>query len=94
MGTFASLYYSSFLNPDWVIVGKPLTSLGEIAANERINRPGGFPTSLDVVLRLTGGIADENIKQADDIFWNSFTKHDHSKTNFVIVYMKDDDYDG
>ena len=94
MGTFASLYYSSFLNPDWVIVGKPLTSLGDIAANERINRPGGFPTSLDVVLRLTGGIADENIKQANDIFWGSFTKHDHSKTNFVIVYMKDDDYDG
>lgn len=94
MGTFASLYYSSFLNPDWVIVGKPLTSLGDIAANERINRPSTFPTSLDVVLRLTGGIADENIKQANDIFWESFTKHDHSKTNFVIVYMKDDDYDG
>lgn len=94
MGTFASLYYSSFLNPDWVIVGKPLTSLGDIAANERINRPSTFPTSLDVVLRLTGGIVDENIKQANDIFWDSFTKHDHSKTNFVIVYMKDDDYDG
>ncbi|KAF0425077.1 accessory Sec system protein Asp2 [Pediococcus acidilactici] len=94
MGTYAALYYSSFINPDWVIVGKPLTSLGEIAANERINRPNNFPTSLDVVLRLTGGIADENIKQANDLFWNSFTKHDHSKTNFVIVYMKEDDYDG
>lgn len=94
MGTFAALYYSSFLNPDWVIVGKPLASLGDIAANERINRPDNFPTSLDVVLRLTGGIADENIKQANDIFWNPFTKSDHSKTNFVIVYMKEDDYDG
>lgn len=94
MGTFASLYYSSFLQPDWVIVGKPLTSLGDIAANERINRPGGFPTSLDIVQRLTGGITDENIKEANNIFWDTFTKHDHSKTNFVIVYMKDDDYDG
>lgn len=93
MGTYASLYYSSYLNPEWVVVGKPLTKLGDIAANERINRPDAFPTSLDVLLKLTGGISNENIEQANNIFWDSFRSHDHSKTNFVIAYMKEDDYD-
>lgn len=93
MGTYASLYYSSYLDPQWVVVGKPLTKLGDIAANERINRPNSFSTSLDILQRLTGGISDENIEQANNIFWDSFKGHDHSKTNFVITYMKEDDYD-
>lgn len=93
IGTYASLYYSSYLNPEWVVVGKPLTKLGDIAANERINRPDAFPTSLDVLLKINGGISNENIEQANNIFWDSFRSHDHSKTNFVIAYMKEDDYD-
>lgn len=93
MGTYAALYYSSFLDPAWVIIGKPLTNLGTIAANERINRPGGFPTSLDMVLRFTGGIGPKNIRDANNMFWDTFKLHKHTNTNFVIAYMEDDDYD-
>jgi accessory secretory protein Asp2 len=93
MGTYGALYYSSLLQPDWVVVGKPLTNLGDIAANERINRPDDFPTSLDVLLRLTGGVEAEHVEAANEIFWKMFRAHDHSKTNFVVAYMKNDDYD-
>jgi accessory secretory protein Asp2 len=93
MGTYAAMYYSSFLNPAWVIVGKPLVNLGDIAANERINRPDDFPTSLDVLLRLTDGTDEDHVQQANEYFWKSFAQYDHQKTNFVIAYMENDDYD-
>ncbi|TLQ04825.1 accessory Sec system protein Asp2 [Pediococcus stilesii] len=93
MGTYAALYYSSFLSPAWVIIGKPLVNLGTIAGNERINRPNGFPTSLDVLLRLTGDVNHENLMKANNIFWDVFSKNGHKGTNFVIAYMENDDYD-
>lgn len=93
MGSFGAMYYSTILNPAWVIVGKPLSNIGEVAANERINRPGQFPTALDVVLKLTGGLEQRHIKQANRILWEEFKKTDHKQTNFAFAYMKNDDYD-
>lgn len=49
MGTFGALYYGCDISPHAMLLGKPLASIGDVAANERLNRPGGFPTSLDVL---------------------------------------------
>ena len=49
MGSFGALYYGCDIMPHAMILGKPLASIGDVAANERLRRPGGFPTSLDVV---------------------------------------------
>ena len=46
MGSIGSLYYGAKLKPRALILGKPLANLGNIAANERLNRPGVFPESL------------------------------------------------
>ena len=48
MGSFGALYYGCDIMPHAMILGKPLASIGDVAANERLRRPGGFPTSLDV----------------------------------------------
>lgn len=94
MGSTGALYFSPDLLPYQVIVGKPLTNIGSIAFNEKYHRPGGFPTSLDVLQGLTGGTDQEHIKIADDIFWNKFDRADFSDTRFAISYMREDDYDG
>lgn len=93
MGSTGALYYSPDFLPYQVIVGKPLTNMGNIAYNEKYHRPGGFPTSLDVLMGLAGGIGPEQIKRANDIFWDKFDRADFSNTRFAISYMKDDDYD-
>ncbi|PWF99921.1 accessory Sec system protein Asp2 [Levilactobacillus bambusae] len=93
MGSFAALYYAADLKPIAVIVGKPLIHLGTIAANSRIKRPDDFDVSLDMLLSWTGGTTDEDIQRANQIFWRKFKTGDFSRTQFDIVYMKDDDYD-
>lgn len=52
MGTFGALYYASDLRPNSVIIGKPLANIGTIALNERVLRPNGFPTSLDMLFTI------------------------------------------
>ncbi|AEV94916.1 accessory Sec system protein Asp2 [Pediococcus claussenii] len=94
VGTFAAMYYSSKMQVDWVIVGKPLANVGVIASNERINRQDDFPTSLDLVLGMTGGVSPENMATANQRFWQSFKSQDYSHTGFVFSYMYNDDYDG
>ncbi|OTP24838.1 accessory Sec system protein Asp2 [Enterococcus mundtii] len=93
MGTYGSLYYASQLNPAFVIVGKPLINVGDIAANERIIRPGGFATSLDILKSLTGGLSPSNVKKLNQRFWEAFSRSDFLRTEFIIAYMKNDDYD-
>ena len=94
MGTFGALYYASKLEPHAVIVGKPLVNLGDIAENESTIRPGGFPTSLDLVLRTTGELSEEGIAQLNEHFWSAFKEADFSRTKFIVSYMYHDDYDG
>lgn len=93
MGTYGALYYSSFLKPDSIIIGKPLVNVGTIAKNEKIIRPGGFPTSLDILNLLTGTLSETGIEKLNERFWSSFKTGDFSKTQFIISYMRDDDYD-
>lgn len=93
MGTFGALYYSSNFEPHSVIIGKPLTNIGSVAEKEKNVRPGGFPTSLDILYSLTGTLGDDGILRLNERFWNKFNTGDFSNTKFIVSYMKDDDYD-
>ena len=93
MGSTGALYYSPDFQPYQVIVGKPLTNMGSIAYNEKYHRPGGFSTSLDVLKGIAGGIGPEEIRKANEYFWDKFDVGDFSDTRFAISYMKEDDYD-
>lgn len=93
MGTFGALYYSTNFEPYSVIIGKPLTNIGEVAKKEKLVRPGGFPTSLDILYSLTGTLKKEGIECLNRRFWDKFDKGKYSNTQFIVAYMKDDDYD-
>lgn len=62
MGTFGSLYFGSKLSPHALILAKPLTELGVVAENERLLRPGGFPTSLDLLLKNYGSLSKKSVR--------------------------------
>ena len=93
MGTFGALYYACDIVPHSVILGKPLASIGDVAKNERLHRPGGFPTSLDVLMKVGKGTDIEAIQRLNDRFWNKLDATEWKKTKFVISYMIEDDYD-
>ena len=93
MGTFGAAYYACDLQPHAVIIGKPLMSIGNVAANEKRIRPGGFPTSLDVLRSTEGDIGEEEIEKLNERFWSKFDAADFSSTRFIISYMYQDDYD-
>lgn len=93
MGAFGALYYGCKFLPDAFLLGIPLASLGNVAVNERMNRPGGFPTSLDVLLKNTKDGGTESIELLNQKLWDRFDNADWSKTKFIISYMIEDDYD-
>ena len=93
MGTFGALYNGCKLRPHAILLGKPLASLGDMANNERISRPGGFPTSLDVLSKNYGDMSLKSIDALNRRFWELFDKTDWSQTKFVVSYMLEDDYD-
>lgn len=93
MGTFGALYNGCKLRPHALLLGKPLASLGDIAVNERISRPGGFPTSLDVLVKNYGDMSDRSIDELNHRFWDLFDQTDWSQTKFIVSYMLEDDYD-
>lgn len=93
MGSSGALYYGCDFKPHALIVGKPLASLGYVADNEALKRPGGFPTSLDVLNYQMGGMTKEAIAALNHKFWDKFDKTDWSKSDFVLSYMIEDDYD-
>ena len=64
MGAFGAMYYGCDIRPHAMIVGKPLVSIGNVAANEKHLRPGGFPTSLDVLKLQGGGLDKEHFKKS------------------------------
>lgn len=94
MGTYGALYYGCDILPHAMILGKPLASIGDVAINERLHRPGGFPTSLDVLGFVTGDVNPSAAKQLNDRFWNKFDQADWSHSKFITSYMIEDDYDG
>lgn len=93
MGTFGALYYSAFLEPHTVILGKPLVNLGDMAKKEKIIRPAGFPTSLDLLNANTGALDDTSVNKLNQKFWEIFNQADFKATQFVMSYMLNDDYD-
>lgn len=93
MGTFGALYYSAYLSPRFVILGKPLANLGTVASNEQLVRPGGFPTSLDILYSLTGSLTEDSILKLNKRFWDTFRINNFDSTKFIISYMINDDYD-
>ncbi|MEE0954342.1 MAG: accessory Sec system protein Asp2 [Eubacterium sp.] len=56
MGTFGAAYYACRIQPGYVLLGKPVLNLGNVAANEQLGRPGEFATSLDVLWKNTGSL--------------------------------------
>lgn len=94
MGTFAACYYAADIQPAAVIIGKPLLNIGDVAGNERLNRPEAFPTSLDVLLNITGRTDQVGIAMLNQRFWDKFATGDFAQTKFLVSYMKQDDYDG
>ncbi len=93
MGTYGALYYGCDIIPHAMILGKPLASIGDVADNERLHRPGGFPTSLDVVHYLTGGTDSVSLDKMNHRFWDKFDATDWGNSKFVVAYMIEDDYD-
>lgn len=93
MGACGALYYGSGLRPHAVIIGKPLVSIGNVAANEKRLRPGVFPASLDVLQYLSGNTDDAAVLALNQKFWDKFDAADWSKTKFIVAYMLEDDYD-
>lgn len=93
MGTFGALYYGCDIQPHAMILGKPLASLGDVAANERLHRPGGFGTSLDVLYFTQNGTSEEDIQNLNKRFWDKFDKTEWNHSKFVVSYMIEDDYD-
>lgn len=93
MGTFGALYNGCKLRPHAILLGKPLASLGDMANNERISRPGGFPTSLDVLSKNYGDMSEKSIDALNHRFWDLFDQTDWSQTKFIVSYMLEDDYD-
>ena len=93
MGTFGAIYYGCDIRPHAMIVGKPLVSIGNVAANEKHLRPGGFPTSLDVLRAQCGGLGEEDVERLNEKFWKKFQETDWGKSKFAIAYMIEDDYD-
>lgn len=93
MGTFGALYNGCKLRPHAILLGKPLASLGDMANNERISRPGVFPTSLDVLSKNYGDMSLKSIDALNHRFWDLFDQTDWSQTKFIVSYMLEDDYD-
>ncbi|MFD1124042.1 accessory Sec system protein Asp2 [Lentilactobacillus raoultii] len=93
MGSTAALYYAADLDPGAVIVGKPLANLGTMAQNERLIRPYGYPTSLDILLLNEGATDAEAQSRLNQHFWDHFKTGAFTNPTINIAYMKQDDYD-
>lgn len=93
MGTYGALYYGCDIKPHAMILGKPLASIGDVAGNERLHRPGGFPTSLDVLQYVTKDAGENAVHTLNERFWNKFVAADWGKSKFIVSYMIEDDYD-
>ncbi|EHJ57718.1 accessory Sec system protein Asp2 [Streptococcus urinalis FB127-CNA-2] len=93
MGTYGAIYHGTKLKPHSIIVGKPVLNMGSVAQSERVKRPGGFPTALDIQQVYYDSLDEKASKAFDDRIWNQFQLADFSHTKFIVAYMKDDDYD-
>ena len=93
MGSTGAAYYGCDLKPHALLLGKPLMSCGDIAANEQLLRPGGFSTSLDVLKFVAGDLSQPSIETLNEKMWNRFENVNWSNTKIIASYMIEDDYD-
>lgn len=93
MGSTGALYYGADICPHAIIVGKPLINLGDIALNEKRNRPGGYPTSLDVLMVSGGETSERGAAELNQRLWKKLEGADWSHTKLILSYMLEDDYD-
>lgn len=93
IGTFGALYYGCEIVPSVMMLAKPIASLGNVAGNERILRPGGYPQSLDLLYYLYGEVSERSAQWLNERLWNRFDTVDFGKTTFIVSYMREDDYD-
>ncbi|MCI9220368.1 MAG: accessory Sec system protein Asp2 [Lachnospiraceae bacterium] len=93
MGTYGAMYYGCDLQPHAIILGKPLASVGNIAKNLRLQRPGSFDTSLDVLRYLSGNTDKGAVQKLNDRFWEKFDAANWEHSKFAVAYMIEDDYD-
>lgn len=71
MGTYGALNYGSKLSPYALILAKPLTEMGTVAENERINRPGVFATSLDLLMKNYGSLSRKDVLEFNKRLWKN-----------------------
>lgn len=90
MGSLGAVYYGAKFHPHALIVGKPLLNLGSIAVNERLLRPGGFPTSLDILQRFAGS---DGVEELNRRVFARVDAADWEGTEVAASYMAQDDYD-
>ncbi len=93
MGSTGAMYYGAGIKPHALILGKPLANLGNIALHEKIERPTGFPTSLDLMMKNTGGVSNELVEVFNNRFWNKFESADWQETKIIVSHLYEDDYD-
>ena len=59
----------------------------------RLDAPGVFNTSYDILRHQTGGVSYQHMDDLDQRFWNAFKKANFINTTFGLSYMKDEDMD-
>ena len=93
MGAFGAMFYGCDILPHAILLGKPLVNLGTVAKNERLHRPGGFPTSLDILHFITDGTDQTAIETLNKKFWDKFDATVWKNTKIIAAYMLEDDYE-
>lgn len=93
MGSFGAMYYGCDIRPYAVLLAKPLLSIGMVAAKEKLYRPGGFSTSLDILRYLYGSADEEAVERLNKRFWDKFDRTDWKESQIIASYMIEDDYD-
>lgn len=93
MGSFGALYYGCRIRPNTILLGKPLASIGDIAANEKLKSPDSSHSWLDVLHKACGSLGKEAVEHLNKRFWDKFDRTNWSETRFAVAYMIEDDLD-
>lgn len=86
MGSFGALYYGAQLNPQAIIVGKPLVNIGTIAEHMRLLRPEEFGTALDVLVSNEGDTSQASIQALNQNFGKHFKRNHCHKLFCHSIY--------
>ena len=93
MGTYGAFYYGCDFKPHAILVGKPLTSVGNIAKGLTTHRPEAFQTAVDVLRVMEKELSDDAVERLNERFWSKLRNTVFEDTRFVMAYMIEDDYD-